>query len=1316
MSDAHYDISGSIRGNVVQARDIYLAGNQQPAHSAYLHLVRDKIAPRQLLDRDAELDDLARFCIQREGPSYAWWRADAWSGKSALLAWFVLNPPSNVRIVSFFVTARIPGQSDRDAFTKTVAEQLAELLDRAMPSEVVHWDATLLQLIDAAASTCTGRGERLILLVDGLDEDRGVTTSPDSYSIAGLLPSHPPHGMRVIVAGRPNPPVPSDVRGDHPLHDPTIVRRLTASPHAEAVKQDATRELKRLLTGTPAERDLLGLLAASGGGLTSTDLAELTDSMPWFIQDHLRAVTARSFAPRSASGDVEAYVFGHEQLLKSASAFLGLTGLAAYRARLHGWADDYRARGWPADTPMYLLRGYQEMLKKVGDRDRLITCALDIARHERLRGATAGDSAALDELDAAQEILLAQDSPDLSLMTRIAVHRSVLVDNNDVIPTDVAVVWAELGEIERAESLAAIRRGAGIQAETLAEVAVAAALSGKLDTAQRIMQRALALAEGVRNELSQELLGPTIAHALAMIGDIDGAAAKIRTIRSATNLAKLIDTIRHVLNFDGADNACRLANAINDRARRVQALLAIAEASIAAGDQNRAKAIVEQVAADVDSIDVDWITIPPADDADMLAALRLALFRGNRERAQRIFQNLEFQASAPSQASSLTTANAAIEAAVLCGHLDRAEKIVSSFLGSEKSLIKLVCELGDFDRAERIARTISDGLLRSSALAAVAFAVGRVGAVDRAEDIARSIPDEMDRAQVLIAVARAALAAGAADRARQLLLEAQATPDRFHIDVRLRTLTTLVTALADRGHVDQARRLVTRSVWLAKATLMSTDKAAFARAAMNVGDVDTAETVTRFIDQGFHRDRGLATLAGDIAATGDVDRAINIRCSIDDPVCAMQASVLIVGSLATVGDLDRAEVVARAVDPDRPQYSRDALHVVITAAIRMGDTERVLRLALCLPEYGRTDELMSTIATARRAGRPDIATRIVDLAEAEAQRQPDRYSARCRAVRVAIANDQLDRAEQLARVTPYEWEHAEGLAIVAIAAAHEDRMVLARSLFDEVQAIEHILDKELRDPVTVAAMRVAVAIGELEWAETQVGRIIHGPQRREGLVALASAAADAHDFHRGAEFADALDDFRRENTLADIVDKMIEAREFDLAESWAKTKLNTPDGLSSLARLCTALVLADQLDDAERVAASLPGSERKTVTATIITAAAVAGDIERAVRLAYTDDNEVTRLKPLIAAVQPDREITPDLVARIERMARECTSQNNLARALALLVSVVPPATVPRLVAEVLAIGGWRQLIDVLEPAGLGDLLPEIAEVYLELT
>jgi hypothetical protein len=90
-------------------RPAFLIGTDVVPHPAYLQQVR-RIALGELLGREAELTELARFCTVSDGGSYAWWRAPAWAGKSALLSSFVLDPPAGVRVVSFFITARLAGQ------------------------------------------------------------------------------------------------------------------------------------------------------------------------------------------------------------------------------------------------------------------------------------------------------------------------------------------------------------------------------------------------------------------------------------------------------------------------------------------------------------------------------------------------------------------------------------------------------------------------------------------------------------------------------------------------------------------------------------------------------------------------------------------------------------------------------------------------------------------------------------------------------------------------------------------------------------------------------------------------------------------------------------------------------------------------------------------------------------------------------------------------------------------------------------------------------------------------------------------------------
>jgi hypothetical protein len=451
-----------------------------------------RIAPPELIGREPELAELAEFCTSPStAGAYRWWRAQAWSGKSALMSWFVLQPPPGVRIVSFFITARWASQNDRAAFIDNTLEQLVTLLDTDLPPFLTEAtrETHLLGLLTDAAEACRDRDEQFVLMVDGLDEDRGVTTGPEAHSIAALLPARLPAGMRVIVAGRPNPPIPSDVPQDHPLRDPAIVRALTPSPQAQVMRAEMERELKSLLHGTPAEQDLLGLLTAAGGGLTAADLAELTGLSTWEVDDHLRTVTGRTFARRDShyQQGTEVYLLGHEELQITAHTVLGPARLDRYRQRLHTWAEPYRNQHWPPTTPEYLLRGYYNMLTATSDLSRMIACATDPARQDRMLELTGGDAAALAEISTAQNTILTHDHPDLTAMVRLAIHRDHLADRNNAIPPHLPAIWITLGHPNRAEALARSITNPPFQSGALVSVAGALAQAGERDRAVDVL-------------------------------------------------------------------------------------------------------------------------------------------------------------------------------------------------------------------------------------------------------------------------------------------------------------------------------------------------------------------------------------------------------------------------------------------------------------------------------------------------------------------------------------------------------------------------------------------------------------------------------------------------------------------------------------------------------------------------------------------------------------------------------------------------------------------------------------------------------------
>jgi hypothetical protein len=409
------------------------------------------------------------------------------------MAWFVLHPPAGVDVVSFFVTARLVGQSDSDACTDALIEQLAALVGES-PASLLMAGArrgTMLRLLEDAASRSREAGRRLLLVIDGLDEDSG--TGP---SIAALLPRRPPPEVRVLVASRPHPPVPDDVAGDHPLR--TInPRQLDVSAHARDVERRAKHELTQLLAGTQLQRDVLGLITAAGGGLTLGDLEQLTERPFFEIERLLGGVFGRSIGSRTpwrSAGylDEQVYLFTHETLRLVAEQQYGAS-LAAYRDRLHTWADTYRQRGWPTDTPYYLRRSYPRMLASSGDLPRLIACATDQVRHDRMRDLTGGDALAFTEISSAQQLVLAQPDPDLTSLALLNVQRRHLTTRNRNVPVELPAVWAMLGQPTRAEALAKGLPDKAKRAKALTQLARAAAAGGDHDRTARLLDEAESL-------------------------------------------------------------------------------------------------------------------------------------------------------------------------------------------------------------------------------------------------------------------------------------------------------------------------------------------------------------------------------------------------------------------------------------------------------------------------------------------------------------------------------------------------------------------------------------------------------------------------------------------------------------------------------------------------------------------------------------------------------------------------------------------------------------------------------------------------------
>jgi hypothetical protein len=582
-------------------------------------------APPQLLDREKEVAAFRSFLQATDLTSRGgWWgwRGAEKTGKTGLLATLATDSKllPGVDVVPFLILRNQSGRNDCAAFLARTLPVLGGLAGVPTPldRDPLTGADTFRRLLTRAAAVASARSRRLLVVIDGLDEDPALLDPDHTPSIAGLLPAQLPPGTIVLVSARPNPPPAHDVPKYHPLRNPDTWHLLERSVHAAGAADPS--DLDELMR-TPEGAHIVGYLAAASAPLTAANLTELLGHHPdqpvrmtrTAVQDLLDRRQARTLItvpiPRS---EKPGYRLGHETLdtraiinlypnladhpVDAATAEWAAQRqaiLASYRDGIHAWATVYirSPDRWPSDTPTYLIDSYPPIIAVDPHRNStLIDVLCDPARHDRLFAIYGSQYPAAEQTHSAAEHLVHRRPIDFYALGRLLITQHRLQRTDRDLPPELPAVYVKCGQPQLAIDLTnSINEGSdGIRARL--DTAVAFAVDGDTATARTLLDQARRVARTLNIREREEIGRAFIrtAAALAAAGDTttayalvdDGrrmapwinaktASALMRTAaafaaaRDITIAQKLIEEIRHAAdNLVGLDRVCVLSEIV----------------------------------------------------------------------------------------------------------------------------------------------------------------------------------------------------------------------------------------------------------------------------------------------------------------------------------------------------------------------------------------------------------------------------------------------------------------------------------------------------------------------------------------------------------------------------------------------------------------------------------------------------------------------------------------------------------------------------------------------------------------------------------
>lgn len=534
------------------------------------------------------------------------------SGKSAFTAQLLgrlTALPDRIRpvVVAFFVRADSSDDTARAFLSAVNSQFLDELsLQGGVPSDFETLRVQFSNLWFGALDQCE-EVRPLVLLVDGLDE-----MANEEVSIAGCLPRTFVPGAHVIVTSRPSPDPRRVVSTAHPLRRaspldlPPLRRRdietlleavhgfrgdipalaarvdsatggvplyvrfaceeLSPDQLAEPLSREVTtegvrtfieRQIQRLeRTLTDVGWQILGLLLAAPGPMTIDEVSD--------------AIGIPSWATRNALRPLDRFLLYGNGMQVSPPHFrgsfvehLGVGAIRDAETVLLKWSETYERAGWPATTPIFIMR-HLSAISLRGEGASRVGNFLDskwlLAKASRLPLRLLAE-----ELEGIQRILLEQSPLPLSHVLRGSFIAAMLNSSIQELPRAAFRAIAFLLGTAAAEDYVLASPDAASRAQGLLEIGLASFRNGAGRDGRVFLERALAEAVTAEPWIERQIVSAAVC-ALATGGDIQtalGVVSALPSDRRAGHQAEIAEALADVGR--GAD-AIAIVDAIDDSA------------------------------------------------------------------------------------------------------------------------------------------------------------------------------------------------------------------------------------------------------------------------------------------------------------------------------------------------------------------------------------------------------------------------------------------------------------------------------------------------------------------------------------------------------------------------------------------------------------------------------------------------------------------------------------------------------------------------------------------------------------------------------